>query len=203
MPFANLTYRIASLVHFQPREEAVLVAVHRICSETDSVSRIVDIGCGPGFLSSSVVKNGLSYLGLDSEISHLKYAENKHNNEERIKFRLFHAGTEILNLKRSDIVVLNGVAHHLEDSALQSVLHSSMKSSGLIICDHFRDQASLSSLSRKLQDLDRGKYIRDHSKFLQLSGYRTLNFSKFMIRFAGLSFWPYFCASYQPITQGN
>ena len=102
-----------------------------------------------------------------------------------------------------DLVVLNGVAHHLDDDELAACTEAARRARGLILLDHWRRAGETPRVTRFLQDHDRGRHVRDYAAFAALRGFRTLSSEVFPIGLAGLRLWLYFCNSYRPEADGE
>ncbi len=162
---------------------------HRIAPNVDT-HRIVDIGCGPGWLSRLAVTLGYSYLGVDPAAAKAKAVSGG-------RIEPLDADAVREKLRPADIVVLNGVAHHLDDTTLGGVLGAARRTTALLICDH-RSEPANHALNRLLQRYDRGKYIRPVTHFFRLQGYDTMHLDRFNITWLGLPIWAYFTGLYRP-----
>jgi hypothetical protein len=157
----------------------------------------VDIGSGPGLLADAVVARGLDYLGIEPEQEFVDACLRRWR-DEAATFRRATVRTMTIELHATDVVVLNGVAHHLDDAELDVVLRLARGAGGLIICDHWRLPGEVGALARWLQAADRGKHVRDFGFFVALPGFRTLKAERFPIAVGGVDLWPYFCLAYTP-----
>ena len=82
---------------------------------------VLDVGCGPGN-RSNYFSNSKAYLGVDISEVYINEAKNKYGG-----FGEFHvlSATEIDRLSCSsfDLVILNGVFHHLSDEEVSEFLN--------------------------------------------------------------------------------
>ncbi|MCH2140816.1 MAG: class I SAM-dependent methyltransferase [Phycisphaerales bacterium] len=184
-------YRLMAKLHWTPRERSIeRLLTMQMQNQPGCIRRMVDIGCGPGWLVRTARRLGIDYLGADPA----------HHGDcdiagGRIEQR--DALNTIEELKDSDVVILNGVVHHLDDLTLEKVLCSSKKCAATIICDH-RAEPSNHLVNRILQRLDRGRFIRPWDYFQSLTGYASQMLEPFEIRWFGIPIWSYFAGLYLP-----
>src|SRR5262245_60491465 len=80
--------------------------------------RVLDIGCGPGYIAREFA--GCTYIGFDVDRAHIDYARSRFG-----EFGQFHCGLlteEVLRREEKfDLVMMNGVLHHLNDADLDEV----------------------------------------------------------------------------------
>lgn len=152
--------------------------------------RMVDVGCGPGWLSRLAASLQCRYLGVDPAARRSKLLSGG-------RIEPLDADAVQQELQPTDILVLNGVAHHLDDETLQGLLNAARRCTALLICDHRTEQAN-HALNRLLQRYDRGKYIRPLTFFSHLQGYSTMHLDPFEIKWLGLPVWSYFTGLYRP-----
>ncbi|MCH2136149.1 MAG: class I SAM-dependent methyltransferase [Phycisphaerales bacterium] len=181
-----MLYRLLALFHWRPRA----LAVKRALSCVNDAKRVVDVGCGPAWLARVARSCDLDYLGVDPSVRRAKGIE-------RGQVEPGDAESVIGQLHRLDIVVLNGVAHHLPNQTLAALLNAAEACKALVICDH-RSEPQNHSVCRTLQRLDRGQYIRPRSFFETLAGWTLIRMEPFEICVLGLPVWSYFTAIYQP-----
>ena len=192
-----LEYRLASLVHWAPRQKAILSALDALArSGRARIRRVVDMGCGPGLLSAAVAALGLHYVGIDPERAFIDRCRAAGASESRI----FYVGSvrELpVAVGRGDAFVLNGVAHHLNDADFIRALTIAASVDALIICDHRRNH-DIGLLAQWLQSADRGKFVRPFEQFEHLPGFTCRHRQVFDIRLGPVALWPYFCLAYTP-----
>lgn len=191
-------YRLASTIHWSPRARAVAAALDNLAATAGNrPGRVLDVGAGLGQLAQVASQQGLEYFGLEPDTDMLAYAE-RHNRALGATFRC--ASAAMLNevVRPGDVVVLNGVAHHLDDTSLHSCLAAAANAAGLVICDHWRDQAATVGITRWLQNHDKGRHVRSHEFFSRLPGFACCHHEQFWIGPVGLRLWSYFCNAYRP-----
>ncbi|HYW71242.1 MAG TPA: class I SAM-dependent methyltransferase [Pyrinomonadaceae bacterium] len=133
---------------------------------------IVDIGCGSGTILKSLPGN-ISYCGLDISENYIRAA--RRNFSDRGTFFL---GTlqDLLNqnawpLNSADLILCNGLLHHLGDADALEVLELSkrlMKDDGRLICLEavFLDRQT--RLSKWFVSADRGRHVRSEAEWKKL-----------------------------------
>ena len=130
--------------------------------------KIIEIGCSTGFCANEIIdmKNN-NYTGVDIERNYIEQAK-----------KLFPDGNWICQDARNlsfndntfDIVIFNGVVHHMDDDLFKGCLKEVkriVKGSGVILISEpvFNYKDILSTLFLKL---DRGKYIRKSEEYEKL-----------------------------------
>lgn len=132
-------------------------------------ARIIDIGCGPGHIVK-YLPAGIEYIGLDIDQPSIDYANAHFGTRGRFHARLFDAHTAA-ELGSPDIVMMNGVMHHIGDDDLAATLghvRDSLHAGGTLFTLDGCYAAGQSRLARWLLDNDRGVHVRD------AEGYRAL-----------------------------
>lgn len=195
-------YLFMSKIHWGPREKAIMNMLDKISEAFDSKRcRIVDIGCGPGLLAKLVKKRGFNYLGLDNNLYLIQYCQEVYSDESGIEFTSDGFDGDSIQFTKNDIIILNGVVHHLDDSQMDFLLKKTSLCFAVIIADHLRKSPNLSLsnfLPFILQSLDRGKFVRLYKYFENFNNY-NLNYSEeFSISVVSITFWTYFCNFYKP-----
>lgn len=135
---------------------------------------IVDIGCGSGNILEYLPPD-IEYLGIDTSEEYIRSA--------RRRFAAggtFFLGTaqDFVNQNSSyfdsaDLVLCNGLLHHLSDCEALEVLELSkriMKSGGRLVCLEATFLARQTRLSRWILNRDRGKHIRSEQEWKNLIG---------------------------------
>jgi len=129
--------------------------------------RVLDIGCGPGYIATKF--SGCHYVGFDVEQSHITYAQSRFG-----QFGRFYRGLlseEFLNVEAPfDLVMMNGVLHHLNDEDLKRVLHLArlaLKPGGRLITMDGYYAENLPWIARMMLRGDRGRYVRRADGYVQ------------------------------------
>jgi len=156
--------------------------------------KVIDIGCGPGTILN-YLPNNIEYIGVDISPEYITTAQHKYNNYPATFLLgsaadLLESGHE--KLMEADLVMCNGVLHHLDDEEVQSILKLSkqiLKKDGRLVCVEPTFLAHQSRLSRWIISCDRGCNVREESEWKKLI---SLEFDspKTMI-LSGLLFVPY------------
>ena len=193
-------YRMHHLAHWHPRERRIreLVSKARLTAE---INRIVDLGCGPGDLALTAHQLGINYYGCDPDAASVALARARFSSLVEASFEVGGAAQIQTPITKRDIVVLNGVAHHLDDCVLGECLTEILPAARLAILDHdmVLDTSSVTALfQRSMQRADRGKYVRPLAFFRDIPHWRLLSMEQFLINPIGLPIWPYFCSVYEP-----
>ena len=179
-------YQLLARLHWSDREREIASLLRAHWPDLTGHSRILDVGCGPGWLARTATSLGMSYLGVDPSPP-----------DGDSRFRRGTARDVVGSIGPADIVVLNGVAHHLDDAEFKDATQACVAAKGLIICDHARDHAT-STPSRLMQRLDRGRHVRDLDRLLDIHGMRCLETRRFPIRLGGIAVWDYVAAAFKP-----
>ena len=130
--------------------------------------RILDIGCGPGYVSQYF--KDTQYVGFDTENSYIDYANRKYGHLGSFYCSEFddEASTQF---EAFDIVIMNGLLHHLPDKAVEELLLRArrvLKPQGrLVSLDCYYDEEQ-SFLIKKMLGSDRGKFIRKKEDYIAL-----------------------------------
>ncbi|MBX7185800.1 MAG: class I SAM-dependent methyltransferase [Vicinamibacteria bacterium] len=193
MTFGTLAYRFGCLIHWAPREAAIRQGLESLPAPTIAGARLVDVGSGLGQLSRLAHELGLEYLGLEPDDALREEAAH-----EFAGAAFLPSGAAGLPdvIRPADLVVLNGVAHHLDDGLLEKTLRTAHAARGLILCDHLRLDGETHALARFLQDRDQGKFVRPYEVLRSPSGFALQSSRFFPIGPLGMPFWTYFCNVY-------
>jgi len=196
-------YLLHSKVHWQEREDAISEALDRLpINISGKPLRMLDIGCGPGLLVNMALKKGFSYLGMDTDQASIDYRRRKYRDKEHASFTTSTIHSREVIVSTGDIVILNGVMHHLDDETAKELFGHLLHADFVIILDHYIDK-TLEKWPTFLQKRDRGKYLRDYSFFKKIKGYRSVLNIVFPVKIFSLIFWMYFCVAYTPDTKSD
>ena len=195
MSLAVSLYRLGCLIHWEPRERAIRSVLLRLPPDVRERGRLLDVGSGLGQLSGVARDLGLRYLGLEPDEDLRRAAASDH---PAARFEARGAEHLLAEIDGADIVVLNGVAHHLGDPLFFDVLSAATKGRALVLCDHLLEKGRTHALARWLQSRDQGKFVRPYEKLRALPGFDQASSEFFPIGPLGLPFWTYFCNLYLP-----
>ena len=133
---------------------------------------IIDIGCGPGTILEYLPPE-VSYWGVDISENYIRSARRKLSGKGT-----FFLGTarDFLNhddshLNSADLVLCNGLLHHLSDDEAIEVLKLSrllMKPNGRVVCLEGVFLARQTRLSRWIVSRDRGRHVRSEQEWKNL-----------------------------------
>ncbi len=193
MTAQTLAYRLGCLIHWAPREEAIRRGLKGLPASAIAGARLLDVGSGLGQLSRLAREFGIEYAGLEPDDALRAEAARDFPGAAFLV-----GGAEDLGklLRPADIVVLNGVAHHLNDDLLGRTLQAARGGRGLVLCDHLRLDGKTHALARFLQDRDQGKFVRPYADLLSPEGFVLRSSEFFPIGPLGMPFWTYFCNVY-------
>jgi SAM-dependent methyltransferase len=136
--------------------------------------KVVDIGCGPGVILDYLPEN-VRYIGFDISEKYIASAKERYG--QRGTFLLgtaddFMRGPED-PLVGADLVLCNGLLHHLEDSEAIRVLELSKKiltPTGKLVCVEPVFLVHQGGISKWIMSRDRGRNIRNEQEWKDLLG---------------------------------
>ena len=132
--------------------------------------RVVDIGCGPGDIVSTLP--AVEYVGVDISEEYIAQATATHGDRA-----VFRAGTARVLLDEprafnADLVMCMGVLHHLEDDEVKEVLDVAMqllKPGGRFVAIEPSYLIKQSGLSKWIMSKDRGQSIRTDARWREIA----------------------------------
>lgn len=136
--------------------------------------RILDIGCGPGTILG-LLPADVSYVGFDVSESYIKTARERA--DQRAQFVVGSAWDFLEHppefMSSFDLVMCNGVLHHLEDAATLDVLRLArqvMSARGRLVCIEPVFLVHQGRLARLSMQMDRGEHVRTEKEWKRLVG---------------------------------
>jgi SAM-dependent methyltransferase len=131
--------------------------------------RVIDIGCGPGFMARDIPPD-IDYIGFDIDQKYIDYANHRFADKGRFFCRFFDEAAAA-EFGPADVVMMNGVIHHIDDAGAAATLKA--------ISDALKPGGRLFSLdgvyvqgqpwfSKFMLDHDRGEHIRHEDEYLAL-----------------------------------
>lgn len=132
-------------------------------------ARVIDIGCGPGYILKHLPQ-GIDYVGLDIDQPSIAYARDRFGDRGRFECRFFDESA-VADLGPADVVMMNGVMHHIGDADLATTLghvKAALKPDGVLFTLDGAYAPGQSRIDKWLLDNDRGVHVRD------AEGYRGL-----------------------------
>ena len=203
-PLRIAIYESHAKVHWPPRLARCLDAIEQVyplMAQRGSV-RIIDIGSGPGMLFPSISAMNISYLAMEIDHQSVALARNRYGHFSNFEIRETASIDPSVIFDRGDIIVLNGVFHHLADQEAYELLEKMKGAGAVIILDHAKREnpspfSIVESAQSIIQRLDRGKFVRPLSYFRDLSFLPLKQITPFIIPVLKFPLWPYFVATYQ------
>lgn len=131
--------------------------------------RVIDIGCGPGHIVKHLPP-GIDYLGLDIDQPSIDYAKAHFGDRASFQARFFDADA-VGELGPADIVMMNGVMHHIGDDDLAATLgnvKAALDERGVLFTLDGCYVPGQSRIDKWLLHNDRGVHVRD------AAGYRRV-----------------------------
>lgn len=134
--------------------------------------RILDIGCGPGYIVESIPE--CDYVGYDIDPTYIEHAKRHHGGKGSFFCKVLTTA-DLEAQPPFDVIFLHGVLHHLDDGTAREVLdlaRAALKTGGcLLTLDGYRT-ADTTGLGRWMLDNDRGRHVRSREAYLELVGDR-------------------------------
>jgi SAM-dependent methyltransferase len=132
-------------------------------------ARILDIGCGPGFVAAFVPHS--TYVGYDVEPRYIEYAQRRYSSSG-----IFNHGEynrqELEKYEPFDFVMMNGLLHHLDDATALDLLKlaiDSLKPGGKVLCIDGGLHPKQNAFARYLVKEDRGEFVRSLEAYEKLA----------------------------------
>jgi len=143
-------------------------AIHQYL-DLQKEQRIVDIGCGPGHIVAELPE-GVVYYGFDVDEGYIRFANEHFGTLGRFYCRLFDEAAAA-DFGPADVVMMNGVLHHLDDATLSATIETvskALRPEGIFFALDGVYAPDQSAVAKWLLNNDRGKFVRTES------GYRKL-----------------------------
>jgi SAM-dependent methyltransferase len=128
--------------------------------------RLIDIGCGPGHILGEL-PNGVIYNGFDVDKTYIDFANQHFGNRGKFHCRLFdeEAAAEFAP---ADVVMMNGVLHHMDDDLAKSAISAIEKAlgpGGVFFALDGVYASGQSAIAKWFLDNDRGRFIRTEAAY--------------------------------------
>jgi SAM-dependent methyltransferase len=150
-----------------PRSSREAFVNDYICPEPED--RILDVGCGPAD-DLAYVPEDVTYVGFDLSRRYIEAARSRWG--DRGTFFQAEVTPSLLQGKEFDIVIANGVIHHLNDREVLDLLNlarSILRPGGRLVTKDPVFIEPQHPVARYLVKRDRGGYVRDMPGYFQLA----------------------------------
>ena len=148
---------------------ARVIVLNEILSKNENIKNVIDIGCGPGHIST-IFKKKINYIGYDTSKKYIDYANKKFSLFGKFYCEEFNDEL-VKKINGADLIMLNGLLHHLDDEYAKLLLKTAshaLNKGGLILTLDGVYHENQSKFTRYLLDNDRGKYVRTEDKYRSL-----------------------------------
>ena len=136
--------------------------------------KVVDIGCGPGIVLRYLPED-IRYVGFDVSEEYIGHARKAYAGDSRRTFLVGNSETFARQLPASmadaDLVLINGVLHHLDDAEALTALRlarACLRPGGRLVSYENCLLRSQAPLARWFVSRDRGRNLRYESEWKQL-----------------------------------
>ena len=144
----------------QPRHRAIVQMVREM--ELPQASRILDLGCGPGFLSLDLAKQGYRGLGLDAApamIQHCKLQATTQGFSELWHYQLGDVEALPFRSESFDVAICAGVIEYLptDEHLLREAARVLKRGGRFVLCvtNKYGYTVSLSAVSYRIKSMPR------------------------------------------------
>jgi SAM-dependent methyltransferase len=128
--------------------------------------RVLDIGCGPADILE-VLPHGCRYVGFDGSSEYIEAARERYGTRGQFEVLRITAET-VKDFEGFDLVMANGVLHHLDDAAageLFEIAKAALKPDGRLVTLDGCYTADQSRMAAYLLSRDRGQFVRTQPQY--------------------------------------
>ena len=153
-----------------------IMGMHKVRKELVSkyitpynVDSVLDIGCGPADILEFLPH--LDYYGFDISKKYISKAKKKFGSKGRFYAKALNLNA-LNKLPDFDVVLMNGVLHHLDDSIAQDMIKLSkiaLRNGGRLLTLDTAFAPNQNPIARFLSRIDRGKNVRTAEGYLSLT----------------------------------
>lgn len=139
------------------------------CLSIQSGNRVVDVGCGPGFMVD-YLPSGIDYIGFDLDERYITYANKNFGHRATFHCKPFDAAAAAA-IKPADFVLMNGVIHHIDDATaigVLSAIREALSATGILFTLDSCFHDGQSPIARFLLSNDRGRFVRPEATYRSL-----------------------------------
>ena len=136
--------------------------------------KVVDIGCGPGN-TAHLLPGGVKYVGFDVSDRYIEHARRKFANDHSksliVGIAEDFAAAPPDQMQNADLVIMNGLLHHLGDDQALSALRlarATLAPHGRLVCLEGCFLISQAPLARWILKQDRGQNVRSEQDWKRL-----------------------------------
>jgi SAM-dependent methyltransferase len=140
--------------------------LQEVFSQYPKLVNVYDIGCGPGHISRFFPKN-ISYIGFDTNEVYINYAKQNFHQFGQFLCEPF-SGSVARIYGQSDLIVMNGLLHHLDDESALDVLRQAkecLSKDGVVFTLDGCYTEKQNYISKFLLDHDRGEFVRNFEEY--------------------------------------
>ena len=129
--------------------------------------RLLDIGCGTGDMVPYL--SGIDYVGFDASPAYVRAARALHHG---MRFECDRIDSRLAEPQSFDIVMANGMLHHLNDQEARQLLHlahASLRPGGRLVTLDGCFVDGQGPVASWLLSRDRGQHVRSTEAYLRLA----------------------------------
>lgn len=131
-------------------------------------SRILEIGCGPGTMVSSLPQSG--YLGFDLSPEYIEQARKRFPKAQFLCERV--SRFSLSQTQEFDLAIAIGIVHHLDDAEavrLFQIAYDALKPGGKLVTVDGVFTKDQSAAARYLLNRDRGEHVRMTHEYVRIA----------------------------------